>query len=78
MGPAAGRGHRLLDYLFEQPIVSVRMIEERLDCAYATANSLVDQFAELGILREFTGRQRGRRFRYDPYLVLFATPTKAD
>ena len=60
-----------LDYLYERPIVSVRMVQQRLDCAFATANKLVDQFVELGLLRETTGGRRNRRFRYGPYLVLF-------
>lgn len=65
-----------LDYLYERPIVSVRTVQQRLDCAFATANKLTDQFVELGLLRETTGGRRNRRFRYDPYLVLFEASTR--
>jgi Fic family protein len=61
----------LLDYLFEQPIVTVRFVEERLGCAFVTAGKLLDQFTELKILSEVTGRQRNRRYEYAPYLALF-------
>jgi Fic family protein len=61
----------LLDYLFEQPIVSARLVEERLGCAYMTADKLLKQFSELNIARETTGGQRYRRFEYSPYLALF-------
>ncbi|MGA2869393.1 MAG: Fic family protein, partial [Verrucomicrobiota bacterium] len=61
----------LLDYLFEQPIVTARLVEERLDCAYMTADKLLKQFAELKIVTETTGGQRYRRFEYLPYLALF-------
>ena len=64
-------GVRLLDYLFEQPIVSVRMVEKKLECSYVTANKLIDQLGELGLLNEITGQQRNRRYRYEPYLALF-------
>lgn len=64
-------GLRLLDVLFEQPLVTVRLVEQRLACSYATAAKLIDAFVELGLLREITGWQRNRRFRYDPYLALF-------
>lgn len=64
-------GLRLLDQLFEQPLVTVRLVEERLGCSYATAAKLIDAFESLGLLREITGWQRNRRFRYDPYLALF-------
>jgi len=62
---------QLLERLFEQPIITVRLVEQRLGCAYVTAAKLVDQFVGLGILRETTGLQRNRRYRYAPYLALF-------
>src|SRR5580658_205384 len=61
----------LLDYLFEQPIVTARLVEERLGCAYMTADKLLKQLAELKIVKETTGGQRYRRFEYSPYLALF-------
>ncbi|MBN1854456.1 MAG: Fic family protein [Pirellulales bacterium] len=74
LGVSGGTAARLLDYLFEQPIVSVRMVEKKLGCAYVTAGKLIDQFVELAILQEITGQQRNRRFRYEPYLALFESP----
>jgi len=61
----------LLDYLFEQPLMNVRLVEQRLQCAFVTASRLLDQFAELGIVAEVTGGQRNRRYEYVPYLGLF-------
>jgi hypothetical protein len=62
---------RLLDYLFEQPILSIGMAQAHLGCTYATAKKHVEQFVEKGLLREVTGHERNRRYRYDPYLALF-------
>jgi Fic family protein len=67
----AALGLKLLDYLFEQPLVSVALVEKRLECSFVTANKLVDQLEELKVVRETTGWQRNRRYRYDPYLALF-------
>ena len=64
----------ILDYLFEQPLVSIQMVQQRLGCGYPTASKYVEQLAEEGILRETTGFQRNRRYRYDPYLALFESP----
>ena len=61
----------LLDYLFEQPLVSIHLVQNRLGCGYPTASKYVEQFVEQGILRETTGYLRNRRYRYDPYLSLF-------
>ncbi len=64
----------LLDYLFERPLVSIQMVQDRLGCAFPTATKYVEQFAEEGLLRETTGFQRNRRYRFDPYLSLFESP----
>lgn len=61
----------LLDYLFQSPIVSVKMVEHRLECAYVTAAGLIEELERLEIVREITGKRRGRRYRYDPYVALF-------
>ncbi len=66
-----------LEYLFEQPIVTVRMVEQRLNCAFVTANKVVERFVKLRLLDEMTGFQRNRRFRYAPYLALFEPATSA-
>jgi Fic family protein len=68
----------LLDQLFEQPITTVRLVEQRLQCVYVTASRLVNRFVELGVLQEITGYQRNRRYRYEPYLALFESPQSAE
>jgi Fic family protein len=60
-----------LEYLFQQPIVTVRLAEQHLNCAFVTANKVVERFVNLSLLEEMTGFQRNRRFRYAPYLALF-------
>lgn len=65
-------GVQLLEYLFEQPLVTVRMVERRLRCSFVTANKLVNQFGQLGLLKKVSrSALRNRRFRYEPYLALF-------
>jgi Fic family protein len=61
----------LLDYLFEQPMVNVRLVEEHVKCAFVTADKLLKQFEEFRIVQEVTGGQRNRRYEYSPYLALF-------
>ncbi len=61
-------GLRLLDLLFQRPLVNVNLAQESLDVrAFATANKLVERFEALGLLEEMTGGQRNRVFRYTPY-----------
>jgi Fic family protein len=72
LGRAAGNGHRTLEYLFAHPIVSVNQVRALTGTTYPAANQLVERLTEAGILAEVTGHARNRRFRYDPYVRLFA------
>jgi Fic family protein len=69
---AAGNGHRTLEYLFAHPIVSVKEVQDLIGTTYPAANTLVGRMSQIGILTEVTGHARNRRFRYDPYIRLFA------
>lgn len=71
LGRAAANGHRVMERLFERPIISVATVREWLQVTPAGANSLVSRLMEIGLLREITGYARYRRFRFDPYLCLF-------
>jgi Fic family protein len=71
LGRAAGNGHRVLESLFDRPIVSVSEVQDVIGTTYAAANNLVGRLTELGILLEITGYARNRRFRYEPYVRLF-------
>lgn len=77
LGRAAANGHRILDRLFDHPIVTVATVRDWLDVTSAGANTLVNRLAGTGVLREITGHARNRRFRFDPYLRLFEEPGEA-
>jgi Fic family protein len=77
LGTSASSGLRLLDYLYEQPILNVRIVEKHLRSSFVTANKLVEQFVRLDILKETTGGQRNRRYSYFPYLTLFESSATA-
>jgi len=71
LGRGAANGHRTLDALFDRPIVSVADVQAWTGTTYAAANVMVARLVEMGILEEFTGFARNRRFRYAPYIELF-------
>lgn len=64
-------GQRLLDLLFQRPLLNVGLVSDHLAVTFVTASRLVEQFVRLGLLREVTGHQRNRRYSYAPYLALF-------
>ncbi len=71
LGRAAGNGHRVLESLFDRPIVTVSDVQKVTGTTYAAANQLVSRLEEVGVLGEMTGYARNRRFRYAPYIALF-------
>jgi hypothetical protein len=77
VGYAAGNGHRVLEHLYERPIVSVNEVRALIGASYPAANQLVERLVKIGVLHEFTGQARHRRFRYDPYVRLFDGPQDA-
>ena len=78
LGRAAGNGHRIMEKLFDHPIVTVATVREWLGVTQAGANNLVNRLTKVGLLREITGYSRNRRFRFDPYLRLFEEPEEAN
>lgn len=71
LGRAAGNGHRVLEQLYEQPIMSVTNVRGLIGTTFAGANQIVQRLVDLKILAEITGQARHRRFRYDAYVRLF-------
>ena len=70
-GRAAGNGHRVLEHLYQHPIVAVTEVRDLIQTSYPAANNLVSQFATHGVLHEMTGQKRHRRFVYRDYVNLF-------
>ncbi|MFP4500239.1 MAG: Fic family protein [Candidatus Hydrogenedentota bacterium] len=70
-GRAAGNGYKVLEHLYEHPIVSVKNVQDVIGTTYAGANALVKRMVDCGILREFTGQSRNRQFIYQQYTRLF-------
>ncbi len=62
---------QLLKFLYKKPITSAGEIHEKLEVSLPTANSLLSDFMELGILIETTGYKRNREFEFSDYLNLF-------
>jgi len=61
---SAGRLMDVVDFLFGQPIVTIRGVEAAIHARdYKIAQRYVERLEALGILREITGRKRDRIYR---------------
>ncbi len=71
LGRAAANGHRVLEHLYQRPILSVAEVQALTGSTYTAANNLVARLVGLGILVEITGNRRNRVFRYQSYIEIF-------
>jgi Fic family protein len=71
LGRAAGNGHRVLEFLYQRPILTVADVQALTGTTFTAANQLVARLTQVGILQEATGYKRNRVFRYAPYIAIF-------
>ncbi len=62
---------RLLEYLFQQPVVAADTVALAVGQTQASAYKLISDFERIGILREITGSKWGRIYRFEEYFKVF-------
>ncbi|TFV94516.1 Fic family protein [Algoriphagus kandeliae] len=71
LGRKQAEAKRLINELYKQPIVDAGFVAEQLGVHASTANRLIKDFENLGILTELTGYKRNRIFAFKEYIDLF-------
>lgn len=71
LGRKQADGKRLINELYKQPILEGIQIAELLGVHPSTANRLIEDFINLGILEELTGYKRNRIYAFQQYIRLF-------
>ena len=71
-GKKSQNAKALIDFLYQQPIISSADIIEPLGISKPTANLLLSDFLEKGILVEVTGLQRNKLYNFERYLRIFS------
>jgi Fic family protein len=70
LGRAAPSALRVHELLQGRPILTIQSASKALGMSFPTVGAALDHLREAGIVRETTGRQRGRIFAYSSYLGL--------
>jgi ribosomal protein S25 len=52
------------------PVVTIQTVSAKLGVAFPTAGTALNNLAKINVVRETTGRQRGRIYTYSDYLAL--------
>jgi len=71
-GKKAHNASKLIEFLYQRPIISISEIIEPLEISKPTANTLVKEFESKGILKEITGYERNKLFVFDRYLTIYS------
>lgn len=71
LGSKIEKGQQLIKYLYQIPITDAKHISKLLQVSQSTANRLIKQFIELGLLVELTGYKRNRKFIFNEYFHIF-------
>ena len=64
-------GKKLIDTLYKNPIMDAKAMAQSLGVHIATANRLIKDFENLGILKELTGYKRNRIYAFEEYIRIF-------
>lgn len=71
-GKKAHNASRLLEMLYQKPIVNMTDVGRELNLAKATVSSLIRDFEEKGILKETTGYERNKYYAFTRYLDAYS------
>ena len=76
-GRKAGSALRVHQVLQKRPIASLQKISHNTGLSFAAAAAGVGLLAQLGIVRELTGKKRNRLFGYQQYLYVLTKESEA-
>ena len=76
LGRPAASALRVHEYLRERPLATVATVSQQLGISAPTVSKSLRHLEALGIVKEITGRRRGRAFAYGDYLKLLEQGTE--
>ena len=76
LGRPAASALRVHQMLQQKPLIGINEAAEKLKMSQPTVAKSIQHLEELGVVRETTGRQRGRRFVYSEYLNILNRGTE--
>jgi Fic family protein len=76
LGRSAPSALRVHEFMQARPIVTIQTVADSLKTSFPTAGGALEKLADLGIVRETTGKQRGRIYAYSDYLALLDRGTE--
>ena len=76
LGRQAATALQVFRFAQTKPILSTQQASDALHISFPTASAALENLQKLSILREVTGKQRGRLYAYDSYLKILSEGTE--
>ncbi|MBI4398244.1 MAG: Fic family protein [Candidatus Omnitrophica bacterium] len=76
IGKAASTALRVQEFLKKHAIISLPVATKELELSFPAVNKAMVNLEKLGLVKEFTGKQRHRLFSYEPYLKVLTQGTE--
>lgn len=76
LGKASPTALRLLDLLYQLPVVSVPIVAKKLSLSPPAARKAINNLEGIGILREISGKRRDRLYSYETYMGIIREGTE--
>jgi len=71
IGSRSGDAYKVVEYLYTRPIIDAQKTSSIINKSLKPAYNLINLLAELNIIKEITGTQRGRMYMFTDYIELF-------
>ena len=78
LGRPAASALRVYLHLQQRPVMAVVRTAKVIGVSAPTVTKSLDHLRQLGIVKEITGRQRDRVFRYEAYVALLNEGTEVE
>ena len=76
LGRAAPSALRAFEVMQARPMLTIQTLADELGASFPTASGALEKLVEIGIVRETTGRRRGRVYAYSDYMALLDRGTE--
>lgn len=71
LGSRANNANVLMTYLYQHPLVEAQKAKEVTGLSMPSVYKLIEELENLDILKEITGRKRGKLYVFKDYTKLF-------
>ena len=68
---------KLMQHLYQNPVVNIAMVADLLDINTNTASTLINDFVRHDVLFDLTGKRRNRVFCFKEYIFIFNQETES-